>query len=239
MRSFLALFFCCLIIFLFISSANAENKTIHGKVIDIIDGDSLIILDATNKQFQIRLAEIDAPEHDQPYGHRAREELSYLTLGKDLRVEIQTIDKKGRNVGKVFAGEFYVNGAMVATGAAWVYRQYSDDPRLLETEKIARQDNQGLWSIVDPVEPWEWRRGERKPKPEYKTPDAEEAFRATAKCGNKYYCGEMSSCAEAQFYYRSCGLSRLDEDNDGIPCEVLCGYGAPTQNKQLYKKNWR
>lgn len=232
-------YFFFLIIFLFISPVNAENKTIHGKVIEIIDGNSLTVLDTTNKRFQIRLAEIYAPEHDQPYSRRAREELSYLTLGKDVRIDIQMGDEKERNIGKVFVDKIYINGAMVAAGAAWVYRQYSDDPRLLETEKIARQSKQGLWSLVDPIEPWEWRRGERKPKPEYKTPDAEGAFRATAKCGNKYYCGEMSSCAEAQFYYRNCGLSRLDEDNDGIPCEVLCGYGAPTQKKSRYKKQWR
>jgi hypothetical protein len=32
----------------------------------------------------------------------------------------------------------------------------------------------------------------------------------------------MSSCAEAQFYFRQCGLSRLDGDHDGVPCERLC-----------------
>ena len=42
-------------------------------------------------------------------------------------------------------------------------------------------------------------------------------------CGSKRYCGEMRSCAEAQYYYRQCGVSRLDGDKDGIPCEKLCG----------------
>ena len=42
------------------------------------------------------------------------------------------------------------------------------------------------------------------------------------KCEGKRYCKEMSSCEEAFFYLRQCGLSRLDRDKDGVPCEVIC-----------------
>lgn len=41
-------------------------------------------------------------------------------------------------------------------------------------------------------------------------------------CSAAPYCTEMSSCREAQFYYQECGVSRLDGDNDGVPCENLC-----------------
>ena len=33
---------------------------------------------------------------------------------------------------------------------------------------------------------------------------------------------DFTSCAEAKFYLNECGLSRLDGDNDGVPCESLC-----------------
>ncbi|MEZ5452905.1 MAG: excalibur calcium-binding domain-containing protein [Thiothrix sp.] len=42
-------------------------------------------------------------------------------------------------------------------------------------------------------------------------------------CGSKRYCTQMQSCQEARFYLNKCGLDRLDKDNDGIPCESLCG----------------
>ena len=42
-------------------------------------------------------------------------------------------------------------------------------------------------------------------------------------CGGKRTCGEMDSCAEANFYLRQCGVSRLDGDGDGVPCEKICG----------------
>jgi len=42
------------------------------------------------------------------------------------------------------------------------------------------------------------------------------------KCGTKTKCSQMSSCSEALFYLKSCGLSKLDRDHDGIPCESIC-----------------
>lgn len=32
----------------------------------------------------------------------------------------------------------------------------------------------------------------------------------------------MSSCKEAIFYLKECGLYKLDKDKDGIPCESIC-----------------
>jgi hypothetical protein len=42
-------------------------------------------------------------------------------------------------------------------------------------------------------------------------------------CNRAPLCSAMSSCAEADFYFRVCGHSERDGDNDGIPCEALCG----------------
>ena len=41
-------------------------------------------------------------------------------------------------------------------------------------------------------------------------------------CGSKRYCRQMDSCEEARAFLYQCGLSRLDGDKDGVPCEVLC-----------------
>jgi hypothetical protein len=46
------------------------------------------------------------------------------------------------------------------------------------------------------------------------------------RCGEQTYCTQMTSCAEAMFHFRSCGLTRLDRDRDGMPCETLCGQGG-------------
>lgn len=42
-------------------------------------------------------------------------------------------------------------------------------------------------------------------------------------CSGKTKCKEMESCEEAYFYLKKCGVSRLDRDHDGVPCESICG----------------
>jgi len=45
------------------------------------------------------------------------------------------------------------------------------------------------------------------------------------RCNGKIYCSEMSSCTEAKFYLRNCPGTKMDGDNDGIPCEKQwCGH---------------
>jgi hypothetical protein len=51
------------------------------------------------------------------------------------------------------------------------------------------------------------------------------------RCGEKTYCTQMTSCDEAMFHFRHCGLLRLDGDRDGVPCERLCGRGASTRRR--------
>jgi len=41
-------------------------------------------------------------------------------------------------------------------------------------------------------------------------------------CGTKNTCSKMSSCAEEEHFLNACGVSRLDANKDGIPCEAIC-----------------
>lgn len=43
-------------------------------------------------------------------------------------------------------------------------------------------------------------------------------------CDGRHYCGQMRSCEEANFFLSACGVRSLDGDNDGVPCENLCGH---------------
>lgn len=53
-------------------------------------------------------------------------------------------------------------------------------------------------------------------------PHNETATRDGFQCEGKRTCKEMASCEEAKFYLNQCGVSRLDGDGDGVPCEKLC-----------------
>lgn len=39
----------------------------------------------------------------------------------------------------------------------------------------------------------------------------------------KRVCGDMTDCADAVFHLEQCGMTRLDRDHDGTPCEKICG----------------
>jgi len=54
-------------------------------------------------------------------------------------------------------------------------------------------------------------------KPRSSAPNNEKTNKFT--CSGKTYCSEMSSCEEAWFYQNNCPGTKMDGDNDGIPCE--------------------
>lgn len=134
-----------------------------GRVVGVSDGDTLTILDNRKQQIKVRLAEIDTPESAQPYGARAKQELSRLVHGKTVIVKVRDIDRYGRTVGRVYTDDIDVNAEMVRLGAAWVYRKYATDQNLYALEKEARKNGSGLWSLPEAqqVPPWEWRQAKR------------------------------------------------------------------------------
>lgn len=40
------------------------------------------------------------------------------------------------------------------------------------------------------------------------------------RCDARRQCDQMKSCEEAMFFLQHCKATELDEDKDGIPCEV-------------------
>ncbi|MDG4550761.1 MAG: thermonuclease family protein [Candidatus Contendobacter sp.] len=197
---------------------SVSAETLMGRVVGVADGDTLTVLVEGNRPIRVRLAGIDAPEHDQPFGQRSRRSLAELTLDRPATVTVWKIDDYGRIVGMVIVGAIDVEAEQVWRGLAWVYRHYSDDARLLALEAEAKAARRGLWADANPIPPWDWRHGEAAGRLELIPTRPVFAGR----CGAKSTCREMTSCEEARFYLTQCGVSRLDGDKDGTPCEGLC-----------------
>lgn len=191
-----------------------------GRVVSVSDGDTLIVLRPGNVQEKVRLAEVDCPEKDQPFGQAAKRFTLDRAAQKTVTVVVRTTDRYGRTVGEVLLPDgMSLNRELVRTGYAWWYRQYSKDGSLGTLESEARLAKRGLWSEPNPVPPWEWRRGSRT---SVAAPAKATSLPSPSGCGQKQFCKEMTSCEEALFYLRECGLSKLDKDGDGVPCESLC-----------------
>jgi len=203
-----------------------------GKVVGVSDGDTLTVTKA-GRGTKVRLVEIDAPESRQDYGQRSKQSLSELCFGKNATIRDEGHDKYGRVLGRVFCDGIDANAKQVKRGMAWFYVQYGKDTALKLAEAEARAAKLGLWADANPIPPWEYRHGGGAKKAKAKSvaasstgtwgTDVEDKGSKTGfSCGGKSRCGDMSSCAEARFYLEQCGLSRLDRDHDGVPCESIC-----------------
>lgn len=208
---------------LFLTSLPAFSADLTCRVVGVSDGDTLTCLTQEKRQVKVRLAQIDAPEKAQPFGQRSKQALSDLVFSQQVMLERETTDRYGRMVAKVIKDGHDINLDMVRAGMAWVYDQYAHDQNYFAEQEAARTARAGLWADENPVRPSEWRNGGRT---EFIA--AAEAAKPAKKqksgfsCEGKRTCGQMSSCAEARFYLTQCGVSRLDRDHDGIPCESIC-----------------
>ena len=142
----------------------AAGERITGRIVAVLDGDTVTLLDEGRIQHRIRLAQIDAPEighgrnkPGQPFGKRSRQSLSDLAFGKEVRADCPQTDRYGRKVCTILVGNLDVNLEQVRRGMAWVYRKYANDPVYYRAEDEARNAKRGLWNDPAPVPPWEWR----------------------------------------------------------------------------------
>jgi endonuclease YncB( thermonuclease family) len=199
---------------LMVGNASAE------RVIRVTDGDSIIV-DSAGNEVNVRVADIDAPEIDQPYGEEAKDALVALVGARNVRLELVSGDAYRRIIANVYVEDRDVAADLVGQGFAWVRRAYHPAPELIRLEESARKAGRGLWADPESIPPWIWRktRGNSatgKPLPTSPLPAVE--------CSEKSSCQEMNSCEEAIAYLHQCGLKNIDGDNDGIPCEALCKY---------------
>lgn len=213
--------------------------------ISVIDGDTIKYDGET-----IRMIGLDTPESNttrygyvECYGFEATAYLKTLLKdAKELTIEKDPgqgeKDKYDRTLGYVLLGTTNINGKMIADGYAFEYtydKSYKYQKDYKAAEKLAKDAKLGLWSSSTC-------NGDRKKgtKDEIKvnipnttiipiytpviTPVTTPTTPTTGSytCGSKKYCSEMTTCEEAKYYLNSCGLSRLDADKDGIPCESIC-----------------
>lgn len=138
----------------------ADPQTFTARVVGVHDGDTITVLQGTT-QHKIRLSEVDAPELGQPFGASAKQSLSEMVAGRDVRIVWRSRDRYGRILGDVYRDDRWINHELVEGGMAWQYVRYDRSASLRIAEHFARDNAYGLWADRDPIPPWEWRRTER------------------------------------------------------------------------------
>lgn len=141
------------------TSLNLLSAEIRGLVVGVSDGDTITILDDMDKgRFRIRLYGIDAPEKKQDFGQKAKQYLSSRLFRKSVVIRYKEIDRYGRIVGKVYLGHIEINLEILQNGYAWHYKNYDNSEEYSQAEINARKKRIGLWSLKNPVPPWNFRK---------------------------------------------------------------------------------
>lgn len=139
-----------------------------GRVVGVLDGDTIDVLTVEKRVLRVRLSGIDAPERRQPFAAASKRALSDLVFKKQVLVQGDKYDRYGRFVGKVLASGRDVNLAMVEQGFAWHYKVYAveqseaDQAAYGAAEAMAKERGLGLWGDSNPGAPWEFRRQRRR-----------------------------------------------------------------------------
>lgn len=167
---------------LLLSAWVAQADALTGKVAEVIDGDTIAVLDHDEQLHVIRIAGIDAPEKNQPFGQGSKENLSRLLIDREVVVQWSKKDRHQRIVGKVMVADpgcrcpdcattLDAGLGQIKAGFAWWYRKYAreqsaeDAWAYASAEQEAQFQRIGLWCDTDPIPPWDWRNKEALVKP--------------------------------------------------------------------------
>lgn len=147
------------IIFFLYTSISFSQLT--GRVIKIKDGDTIVILDSSFKQHTIRIADIDCPEKNQPFGKKAKWFVSDEIYLSSVKVKEKGKDRYGRIIGYVLYKNKNLSEELLKNGLAWHYKKYSKSKSFQSLEDRAKKNRVGLWQDNKAVAPWKWRKKRR------------------------------------------------------------------------------
>jgi micrococcal nuclease len=145
----------------------SQAESLSGRIVGVIDGDTVDLLTESKQLVRVRLAGIDAPERRQPFGSVAKKVLSELVFSKTALLEGEKKDRYGRLVAKVIVGGQDANLRLVRLGYAWHFEKYqseqtAEDRRLYDAAQgAAMKERLGLWRDPEPVAPWDFRASRR------------------------------------------------------------------------------
>jgi endonuclease YncB( thermonuclease family) len=145
--------------FLFISLTTFSQTTLTAKVVGIKDGDTVVVLDSLNNQTTLRLAEVDCPEKNQPFGTKSKQFTSDQIFLKTIKYIVTDTDRYGRSIAMIYydTDNKYLSAEIIKAGMGWHYKRYSTSKELATFEDNAKRNKIGLWVDNNPINPSDWR----------------------------------------------------------------------------------
>ncbi len=127
-----------------IQQAPGVEKSIEGKVVKIVDGGTIWVVDEHNRTRRVKLNGIIAPVGRQKHAKESQAKLTSFINGEVVVVDYTDIDQRGRILGWVKHNGINVNIAMIREGCAR-HDRLVNKPEFAAAEKIARTKKIGMW----------------------------------------------------------------------------------------------
>lgn len=116
----------------------------EGRVVQVLDGRTLLLRLPDKTEQTVRLRHIDAPEPCQPGGPESTQALVELALGKDVQVQAASRRTAGPLQAAVLLDGLDLSRRQVADGQAWSLRWRHDTGPLVKEERMAQALRRGL-----------------------------------------------------------------------------------------------
>ncbi len=135
----------------------AQSQPFTGKVVNVIDGNTLEITDEYEEVTKFILKEVDCPEIGQPKSEEARAFSADLILKKKVTVEVVGKDMWGNKlIILTLKNGNLLHEALINNGLAWASLKASEE--ISGMQQQAQQNKLGIWSDEAPTAPWIYRR---------------------------------------------------------------------------------
>ncbi len=138
-----------------------SQGTISGKVVDVLDGRTLV-METANGPLTASIQFVDVPEPEQPLSRLVREHLANLALSRTINFVPAGFSPQA------VVGRAYLNGVdfgqqLLRDGAAWHAPQVrtgqdrDESLAYLRLQELAKAERRGIWAVEGITPPWEFR----------------------------------------------------------------------------------
>ena len=110
----------CVAFSFLVSSTLSADETMEAKVKRVIDGDSILVVDSNDMEFEAQLEGIDAPEMKQEFGKESLEALTKMLKDQKVKLTWKSKDTYDRLLAQVYLEDKFL-------------KQYTETPLLKES----------------------------------------------------------------------------------------------------------
>lgn len=147
---------------LLLSVSIFSQRRLGGKVIEIVDGKTVMVETTSGGKMGVVLQFIEVPEPGQEMHEVSKQHLSSLVMGKEVTLSLRGLVSTN-TVGQILLNGVDISQQMIRDGAAWHAvmdnaGQYPAESASYQTQqKLAKSEKRGIWAVEGILTPWEFR----------------------------------------------------------------------------------